>query len=99
MPRGLDVESEWYLDRIGDIVGSMTTLEIHDKCWSSLGMSLVYMDFFNSDIDWEPQRGRVVRLCDILTSLKPQRFPDDTHNRTLFAEFLLEIQDEVENQC
>ena len=76
----------------------LTAIDIWDKCWSELGRSLVYMQYLHTATNWEPQRSRVIVLCERLHVLFGKA-SDCADNRAILAQFLSEIQDDIENQC
>lgn len=78
---------------------SLSALGLFDLAWSTLGNSLFYMYFLQAPWDKE-QETRVARLCHRLaTEGHARRFPDSPENREWFQAFLIEVGDEVENQC
>jgi hypothetical protein len=59
-------------------------------CIYELGYAFVYMNYLNDDIDWEPQRSRVVALS------KELRLDKDLAD---WRYFYARIIDEIENMC
>ncbi|MEN6550016.1 MAG: hypothetical protein ABFE07_28575 [Armatimonadia bacterium] len=91
----------------------LSALGMWELAESTLALSNFYMDFLELRFDpkpfgaagegfdpWGGQRERVHALCVRLVKEGwERRFPDSPENRAWFEALLLEICDEVENQC
>lgn len=77
----------------------LSTKELFDLVWSKLGQSLVYMDYFHGDVDWEPQRSRVVKMCEEFAKEYVECLEETPKNMHRLMKFLYKVDDEVENQC
>lgn len=85
---------------------SLSAVGLWDLAMHTLAYSNFYMDFlelrFGEPVDdpWGGQRERVHALCRRLVKEGwEKRFPDTEENRKWFQDLLVEIGDEVENQC
>ena len=81
---------------------SLSACGLFGLAWSTLGNSLVYMDFLHGEMPdaWYGQRDRIHEFCRRLAREgHDRRFPDTAENRAWLQALLVEIGDEVENQC
>jgi hypothetical protein len=82
---------------------SLSACGLFDLAYATLAESNFYMDFLHADISgdlWCGQRERVHDLClRLVEDGRPKRFPNNKENREWFYDFLIEVADEVENQC
>jgi hypothetical protein len=87
----------------------MNVHKLFNLCEAEAGTSLFYMDFLRGG-DWEPQRTRVVRLCEELAriwhfvrkweiSKERHVLVNESEYRVALMSWLYRFQDETENQC
>ena len=83
-----------------------TSFQMFHLAWKELGQSLMYMDYMHNrcasgeKLSWEPQRSRVIKLCERFGKEEMQRrHPDTKKNRLWWRQLLSDIADEIENQC
>ena len=78
---------------------SLSTWGLWSLAEATLAGSLFYMDFL-IDGQWAGQRERVHAMCRrLVNDGYPRRCRDTEENRAWFHAFLVEVGDEVENQC
>ena len=78
----------------------LNTRELFEYCWTIMGKSLVYMQFFYPDIfKDDPQTIRVRNYCQRFAWMRKKYMEDTPENRLLWLKLIYRFDDEVENQC
>jgi len=75
------------------------TIELHSYCWTIMGKSLFYIQYFHPEMRYNSQSERIDKMCKEYAEGWNLHLDDTPKNRLWFMKLIYRFEDEVENQC